>query len=99
MSYLTLSQMVRDSDLIERITACAASLRHESPEAVARSHMWEYVTTDGWAEKYAVAASKPRGADENAVTDAMILAAVEKVIAAENAPPETAPEAPTSPAE
>lgn len=80
MSYLTLSQMVRDSDLIERITACAAALGHENPESVSRPHMWKYVVTDGWAKSYSTA-TDPAGADEAAVTDDMIRAAVERVIA------------------
>lgn len=99
MSYRTLSEMQRDSDLIERITACAATLEHPTPESFARPIMWGFVTSPGWADKYASSDKTKRGADENAVTDAMILAEVEKVIAAENAPPKTAPEAPTSPAE
>lgn len=94
MSFLTLSQMVRDSDLIERITACAATLKHPAPETVARPHMWEFVTAPGWAEKFAAAASQKRGADENAVTDAMILAEVERVIADETPPPAPASQSP-----
>lgn len=99
MSYRTLSEMQRDSDLIERITACAATLKHPTPDSFARPNMWGFVTSPGWAEKYTASNNPKRGADENAVTDAMILAEVEKIIAAENAPPATAPEAPTSPAE
>ncbi len=99
MSYRTLAEMQRDSDLIERITACAATLEHPTPESFARPIMWGFVTSPGWAEKYAASNNPKRGADENAVTDAMILAEVEKVIADENAPPETEPDTPTSPAE
>lgn len=78
MSYMTLAKMVRDPDLIERITACAASLRLENPDSVARANMWEFVITEGWAAKFAASTNSKPGSDEKAITDEMILSAVQK---------------------
>lgn len=72
--------MVGNSDLIERITACAAVEQHPNPDAAARPYMWKFVTSPGWAEKFAASSSEAPGSDEDAVTDAMILEAFKRIV-------------------
>ncbi|MBB4072039.1 hypothetical protein [Canibacter oris] len=52
MSYLTISEMSCDPWLIERIAACAASLRVPDPRAWAANNALYLVSDPAWAEKY-----------------------------------------------
>jgi hypothetical protein len=83
MSYNTQAALAVDSDLRNRVAACAATQGVPSPVQWADAHLWALSGSPGWdaAYAYAVAAGKPRpGYEESAVTDAMILAAVQPMV-------------------
>lgn len=80
MSYLTQSLLARDSDIESRVTACAAALRIEQPQAWAYAHAWELSARPGWVTAYqavidADSTDRPGADDVVGITDAMILAA------------------------
>lgn len=93
MSYFAQSKLVSNGDLMIRIAACAATQGVSNPESWANEHKWLWSVQPGWVAAYIGAGEKTSG-----VTDEMILAAVQKVIADET-PPETDPATPPSPAE
>ncbi|WP_053352695.1 hypothetical protein [Leucobacter musarum] len=75
MSYLTQSRLARDSDLLQRITACAAIEGLSDPQSWAANRAWQFSAQPGWVAAYKTAGTNP-GANETAITDAMILTAV-----------------------
>lgn len=80
MSYLVQSDLAEDAYLTRRIAACAATQRITNPEAWAREHRWELSSQPGWVDayKYAIdSGDEEPGANEGAVTDGMILSAVQ----------------------
>jgi hypothetical protein len=89
MSYATQAVMAHDVDLIQRVAACAATQNVNNPEAWSWDRSWKLSATPGWdaAYSYAIAVEleKPGNAD-NVVTDAMILSAVQPILAAEASP-------------
>lgn len=98
MSYLVQSHMARDASLIMRIGACAASEGvRPNPLAWADGNRVVIMASPGWAAAYASAQAardewggegvQPPlpGENEAAITDGMILSAVQAVIAAEAA--------------
>ncbi len=85
MSYLTQSRLATDDQLLIRVAACAASLGHANPSVLAGRHAWAWSAQPGWVDAYAKAEAEhaaapdevpPPGANESAITDQMILAAV-----------------------
>jgi hypothetical protein len=83
MSYNTQAAMALDADLRLRIAACAATQGVRNPQEWASRNQWSLSASPGWdnAYAYAIAAGKPRpGYEEGAVTDAMILAAVQPLV-------------------
>lgn len=89
MSYSTQATAARDSQLRDRIAACAATQDVHEPEFWAQSHQWVLVASPGWdaAYAYALNAANPAPGDDNAViSDAMILAAVQKLLTSEGTP-------------
>lgn len=93
MSYLTQSRITKDADIMNRVAACAATEGIEDPEGWAQRNSWALSARPGWVEAYAASASRktePPGADEAAITDAMILDAVRKLYA-QPAPAESDP--------
>lgn len=101
MSYLTQSKMAQDYGLIMRIAACAASEGIvDRPESWADDRRIRFMASPGWSEAYASAQATrdqwdgegvqpPQpGENEAAITDGMILSAVQAVIAAETPPAE-----------
>lgn len=86
MSYLYQSKIANDSVIRDRIAACAASEKIENPFDWAVSKMWELSAEPGWSSAYASASllyensphsSTPPGSNEAAITDGMILSAVQ----------------------
>lgn len=78
MSYLFQFNLSQDGTLRNRITACAALEGVPDPSFWVNSKMWEFSAQPDWVKAYRLAA-KPAGSDENAITDDMILAAVQKL--------------------
>lgn len=95
MSFNTQAVIAHDEAILRRVSACAASLgvgRNDPdshPVAWANNHAWTLAASPGWDTAFEGSAAEVPGADEAAITDVMILAAVEALIAAQ----------PTSPAE
>lgn len=88
MSYLTLTQVAADPHIILRASACAAAEGIPDPQYWVQDHMWQFSAQPGWGDAYANATGDDPGADETAITDQMILAAVRAVRAAETPPAE-----------
>lgn len=86
MSYATQAALSHDSDLIQRVAACAATQHIDSPETWAWSNSWKLSASPGWdaAYAYALNSSVDRpGNSESVLTDSMILSAVQSLIDAE----------------
>lgn len=82
MSYLTQADLADDGLLRRRVTACAAAERIAEPESFAYMHRWELSAEPGWDDAYAYAVGQGvehPGAAESVISDAMILAAVQKL--------------------
>lgn len=80
MSYKTQSALAKDSLLFDRVTACAALEGIPDPETWSYRNRWPFSAQPGWVDAYASASAsgiKEPGNDEGAVTDGMILAAVQ----------------------
>ena len=93
MSYLTQSQLAGDMHILNRVTACVSREGDQSPTEWAAAHMWQLSAEPGWDAAYASALAsgdENPGANESAVTDGMILAAVQAIRAAETEPEEEA---------
>lgn len=95
MSFLTQSELAWDAHILQRVTACAAMEGVLNPSAWVNEHAWQLSAQPGWVEAYKHAVDsgdgKP-GANEAAVTDGMILAAVQRLLGIEPEP-EPEPEA------
>lgn len=76
-----------DGDLQQRIAACAAGEGIADPVAWATTRCWKFATQPGWADAYQSAVysfiDRP-GLRPGAISDQMILTAVQAVVAAEN---------------
>lgn len=92
MTYATKARMAEDIDLINRFIACAASLGIEKPVGWVHTATWELASGEGMDTAYESSADDRPGLDEDAVTDAMLLEAVQSRLAA-IAPPEQIGEA------
>lgn len=104
MSYLTQSIMAGDSTLHQRVIACCVMEGVQNPEQWVSENRWILSAQAGWDAAYASAlatydnwdgtSEEPRppipGANEAAITDYMILAAVQHL----TTPPEPEPEEP-----
>lgn len=87
MSYLTQATLEGDPILARRIFACAAAEGIPDPMYWVQEHMWRFSTQDGWVDAYTQSVSDNPGADEEAITDAMVLSAVQAVRADEPVSP------------
>ncbi len=86
MSYQTMVDVSRDYFLVLRITACAAAENAApDPSRWVTDRMWEFAATPGWGDSWASAlaagANEDLGRDEAVITDGMILARVQHLIA------------------
>ena len=82
MSYLTQAKLADDGHIRLRVTACAATEQIEHPDAWAYEHRWQLSAQPGWVAAYASAAvaGDDPGANEAAITDGMILSAVQHLV-------------------
>lgn len=85
MSYLTQARLASDGSLMQRVTACAASVGVADPQFWVQQRAWVLSAQPGWVEAYAGSGESKPGADESAVTDTMILEAVRALRAEEEA--------------
>jgi len=92
MSYLDVANMVQSESLRGRLCAAAANeanagtvLIPDQPESWVGVHRWQLCAAPGWGDAWASAeASDPggdHGADPGVITDPMILAEVQAVLA------------------
>lgn len=86
MSYNSIASLSLDADLKLRLAACVASEGKggDYPEGWVEANRWQFAATPGWGDAYgyAVAVGKERpGRDEGVITDPMILAAVQPMLA------------------
>lgn len=85
MSFADIADMATNSDLRERIAACAATqvIAPDSPVQWAMTRQWAIAASPGWSEawNYAVTVglNLEPGKDPAVITDAMILAAVQAI--------------------
>ena len=79
MSFLKQAHMVEDEVLVARVAACAALKGIANPAGITRSLMGQFSSQPGWAAAYVGSEVEPPGADEAAVTDQMIQAAVDEI--------------------
>lgn len=87
MSYTTQAQLARDSDLIIRAAACAATQNIPDPETWAWRHQWQFSAQPGWDAAYAYAIASGTdfpGKQDSVITDSMILAAVQSIMVVES---------------
>jgi hypothetical protein len=79
--YSSIALIERDGHVRDRLAACLAV---ESPGVYpaqwVQDHSWFFATRPGWAEAWEASDAAEPGADEAAITDAMILAAVREVL-------------------
>lgn len=89
MSYLARAKMIEDTQLLQRMAACAALEGVVKPEQWVFDNRWELCIGEGWDVPYMIAwnlyenwdgetqpAPLHPGMDETVITDSMILAAV-----------------------
>jgi hypothetical protein len=89
VSYKTQALLAKDNQLLDRVTACAASEGLHEPGNWAYFHRWQLSAEPGWdaAYSYAVTANTPNpGNDEGVITDGMILTSVQAMVTAEATP-------------
>jgi hypothetical protein len=92
MTYLDIANMTSSGSLILRLSAAAAQeqasgavLDPPEPDSWAGTYRWHLVSAPGWSDAWAsagAAGNPDPGADEGVITDAMILAQTQAVIAA-----------------
>lgn len=92
MSYNAISDLTGSASLVDRIAACYATQpeANQDPHAWALARRWKFAAQPDWASawQYAVDTTTSDtnpdiGAREGVISDVMILAAVQAVIAAE----------------
>jgi hypothetical protein len=97
MAYNTIVQIASSPSLLNRAAAAAAEQGLSDPVGWAQRHAWELAAEPGWADAWESAEAAltldqnpDTGVRPSVITDAMILAAVQAIIAAET--PEPPPE-------
>lgn len=86
MTYLVQTRIAADPHIILRTAACATSIGIPDARFWAQENVMRLAATPGWVEAYRHAAGDEPGADETAVTDSMILAAVQAVSSTAESP-------------
>lgn len=87
MTYLIQTRIAADPNIILRAAACATSIAVPDARYWAQENAMRLAVTPGWVEAYRDSAAEEPGADDGAVTDAMILEAVRALWEAEQTPP------------
>lgn len=83
--YLSVARMAIDSDLLARITGCAAIEGESNPEVWTRRNRWAMAAQPGWAAAwdYGIASDEvddeTLGSNPGVISDAMILSAVQSI--------------------
>lgn len=80
MSFLSVASIRQDAWLRARISACAATEGVTYPEDWVSRHSWELAAQPGWAAAWEASTSDTPGTDPEAITDAMILTAVQAIL-------------------
>lgn len=90
MSYTAISRAANDGDLQQRCIAAAAAEGHDNPAGLITQNMWNIASNASIADPYSYAVGnrvdRP-GYYDDVVTDAVILAVVQALIAAAATPP------------
>lgn len=82
MSFLMQARLAGDGTVMGRVAACAAAEGIPQPDVWSWSKRWEFSAQPGWAAAFTNATATEGidpGANENAITDAMILTAVRAI--------------------
>lgn len=87
MTYNTIALIQRDPTIRDRVSACVAVERIANPpEQWVADRAWQLATQPGWAEAWESAVASHAndenyspGADDAAITDGMILSAVQTI--------------------
>lgn len=91
MAYEHVTTLRNDGDLQQRLIACAATEGIPAPDHWVYERMWEFATQAGWADAYHSAMlsfiDRP-GLRPGAISDQMILSAVQSVRAEDPLEPE-----------
>jgi hypothetical protein len=91
MSYLGISAISKNQSMRDRVAACAAAEGHDFPESWTVQWSLHWASAPGWDAAWASAEVGDPGADhgknEGVITDGMILAQVQAVMAAHEEPP------------
>jgi hypothetical protein len=89
VSYNTIIELAGSPSLTARIAAAAAQEGQPEPLLWAQSHTWELAAQPGWADAWASAETAKTSKDnpdtgqrDDVITDGMILAGVQAVLAA-----------------
>lgn len=90
MAYSTIAEIAGSTSLQTRIAGAAAQEGVDLPVGWAATHAWEIAASPEWADNWAYAVdtatvnvNPDTGARNDVISDAMILAAVQALIAAE----------------
>lgn len=82
MGYLSVAQMADDSDLLSRVTACAAVEGEAQPALWTQRHKWAIAAQPGWGDAWQYAIDTgvvDIGKSSTVITDAAILSAVQAI--------------------
>lgn len=86
MSYKAQAILSQNDQLMMRVAACASTQGIKAPVGWAFDRQWELSAQPGWAQAYASAVAanvQQPGNSETVITDAMILSAVQAIMAEE----------------
>lgn len=93
MSYNTIIAMAGSPSLTSRIAAAAAQEGSDDPVRWAQSHAWATASSPGWEaawesalDTFTLNANPDTGQRNDVITDGMILAAVQAIMAEETPP-------------
>ena len=88
MSYRSLAEMKLSATLLQRIAACAALEGVDQPENWVAVYQWKIISRSDWVDAWSYArdngtanVNPDTGARDDVINDAMILAAVQAVLA------------------
>ncbi len=81
MTLNNIAAVAQDANLQYRLSACAAMENLPDPAMWVSSNIWKLAARPGWGEAYSSSASTEPGKDDSAITDAMIVEAVQALAA------------------
>lgn len=79
MTYLTQTRIAADPHIILRAAACATSVGIPDARFWAQENVMLLAVSPGWVDAYRGSLEEEPGADEDAITDQMILEAVNRI--------------------